>query len=151
MKKQQPTLAPIWKQVSSVWGQKVQSLWAPQILSINYSIWRQISLSVRVAGLLVLKCNFQKLAHPTVSENGVLHALILGSVPALLHQALHFCKQSPVSFWILFLPLLNLPNSKPRKAPGAPLSESGQIGSVCCVLRKVTSFRLMKQWQFQSA
>ena len=59
---------------------------------------RDESLSVRVAGLLVLKCNFQKLAHPTVSENGVLHALILGSVPALLHQALHFCKQSPVSF-----------------------------------------------------
>lgn len=149
-KKQKPTSAhTLWKQVSSAWGKKIQSLRPPSPES--YSMWRYISLCVTVAGLLVLKCTLQNSGHPIVSENSVLCTLLLMSMPALLHWALLFFILSSMFAWTLVVPLLSLPNPKPRKAPGAPLSESRQIGSVCCVLRKVTSFRLMKQWQFQSA
>lgn len=93
----------------------------------------------------------QNSGHRIVSENSALCARLLMSMLALLHWALLFFKLSPMFSWAFVVPLWTLPNLKPRKAPGTPLSESWQIGSVCCVLRKVTSFRLMKQWQFQSA
>lgn len=144
-----PTLAHIWKQVSSVWGRKIQSLrpHSPE----SYSTWRWISLSVPMAGRLVLKGTLQNSGHRIVSENSALRAHPLMSMLALLHWALLFLKLSPMFSWAFVIPLWTLPNLKPRKPPGTPPSESRQIGSVCCVLRKVTSFRLMKQWQFQSA
>lgn len=149
-----------WKNNSQPWlicgskfllfgERKIQSLWALTSHKLFY-----MEVDILVCSHSWTPCSQ---VHPPKAWashclwKGVLSALILMLLPALLHQALHFFKQSPMFSWTLVLPLLSLPNPKPRKAPGAPLSESWQIGSVCCVLRKVTSFRLMKQWQFQSA